>query len=368
MDEREKRAAELRILADQCVDRMTEPESFAAFLEVVIHCPSQPCENQLLIWKQLPTASDIAGIRRWKLEKRTIRSGENPAWILLPYLRYVSGTGKAVRRDDGMLLLDETGTALYEREPVFKSGYVPVPVFDISQTEGGQIPDAMRHDPGQIEDALRALSITISEEKTDALPSDLPDGYAADCTFHVARTLRESGNRYHLVLLRLFSAWVIGNMRDPGSPEEAPAHGDIIIAVCAYCIQGWYFGKGTEVRPALVVAKLSTLTHRERRDILKQISRYFYRILQYLTMPELSFTDTAVVNGMLDSGNVSDISAALDRVQTETELDEEIAYSVSGLMDKLICAYRNFPAELYRKKLTEKVILSSPPVVMPPER
>ena len=368
MNEQEKTAMELRIAADQCIDQMTEPENLAAFLEIVVQCPSQPYENQLLLWRQFPSASDVAGIRRWRLSERTIREDERPIWILLPYLRYVSGTGKAVRRDDGMLLLDAQGAPLYEQDPVYESGFVPAAVFDISQTQGGKKAEEKPRKPEEIEEALRSLSITISEEKTDELPRDLPDGYASDSIFHISKALRDTGNRYYCVLLKLFAAWVIGSMREPGSPEEALEHGDIITAVCAFCIQAWYFGRGTEVRPALVAAKLSTFSHKERREILKNVSRYHYRILQYLTAPELGFTDTAVVNGMLDTGNVADISAALNRVQEAAELDEEISLSVTGLMDKLICASRGFPGELYRKKLFDKVILSSPPVVVPTRR
>ena len=362
---RKDAAIDMRIAADQCIDRMTEEESLAGYLALVVRCPSQPYENQLLIWKQYPKASEVAGALRWKREGKAIREGEKPIWILLPYIRYLSGTGKPCRRDDGMILLDERRKVLFETEPEYESGFLPAAVFDVSQTQGRTAAERTDRNPEKIEDALRSLSITISEERTDALPSDLPDGYAADSTFHVARNLRDAGNRYYCVLLRLFANWVIGNMREPGSIEEAPEHGDIITVVCAYCIQRWYFGEGSEIRPALVAAKLKTLSHRERRDILRLISRYYYRILQYLTVPELGFTDTAVVNGLLDTGNVADLNTLFDRVQAEPELDEEIAYSISSLMDKLICAEKDFPAELYQKKLEDKVILSSPPVAIP---
>jgi len=365
MDEREKAAMDMRILADQCIDEMTKPDSISEYLDLIVRCPSQPYENQLLIWKQYPNASEVAGIARWKGEGRWIREETRPIWILLPYIRYRSGSGKPYRRDDGLILLDEQQRVLYEKEPEYDTGYVPAAVFDISQTEGGKVPEVRDRPPERIEEALRSLSITISEERTDALPRELPDGYAADSTFHIARNLRDAGNRYYTVLLRLFANWVIANMREPGSTEESPQHGDIIAVVCAYCLQCWYFSKGTEVRPAIVAAKLKSFSHGERRDILRLTSRYFYRMLQYLTKTELGFTDTAVINGLLDTGNMTDISALFERVLREAELDEEVSHSISGLLDKLICADREFTAELYRKKLIDKVILSSPPVIIP---
>ena len=365
MDERKSAALDMRILADQCVDQMTTAENLTEYLDVVVRCPSQPYENQLLLWKQFPAAADVAGMARWKKEGKHLRSGVKPIWLLLPYIRYLSGTGKPYRRDDGLLLLDEQQKILYEKEPEYESGYLPAAVFDISQTEGFQKTEKTDRKPEEIEDALRSLSITISEERTDALPRDLPDGYATDSTFHIAKSLRDTGERYYHVLLRLFASWVIGNMREPGSTEEAPEHGDIITAVCAWCLQSWYFGSGTEVRPALIAVKLASLSHRERRDILRHISGYFYRMLQYLTLPELGFMDTAVINGLLDTGNVADISALFDSVLREPGLDDEIAESLSGLLDKLICSDKDFPAELYLKKLSDKVILSSPSVVIP---
>lgn len=357
----------MRILADQCIDRMTEPEALASFLEVIVRFPSQTCENQLLIWKQRPDATNVAGVRSWKKMGRTIRDGEKPIWILLPYVRYISGTGKPCRRDDGLLLLDENAEVFYEAEPAYASGYQAVAVFDIAQTEGGKELGGREYRPEDIEDRLRALSITISEERTDDLPRDLPDGYAADTIFHVAKNLREYGSRYYTVFLRLFTNWVVESMREPGNSEKAPGHGDIITAVCAYCIQDFYLGEGTEIRPALIAMKLKGYSHRERREVIRHISRFFSEIVQYLTITELSFVDTAIVNGLLDTGNVADITAMFTRLQEEPELEEEILYSITGLKDKLICSYEGFPGELYRKKLMDKVILSSPPLATPPK-
>ena len=361
----ESRAQDMRILADQCIDRMTEPEALASFLEVIIRFPSQTYENQLLIWMQRSDVTSIAGARSWKRMGRTIRDGEKPIWILLPCVRYISGTGKPCRRDDGLLLLDENAEVLYESEPAYASCYQPVAVFDVSQTEGRKEAGSRDYKPEDIEEKLRALSITVSEEQTDDLPRDLPDGYAADSIFHVAKNLREYGNRYYAVLLRLFTNWVVGSMREPGSPGTMPEHGDIISAVCAYCIQLFYLGEGTEIRPALIALKLKGYSHRERREVIKHISRFYYEVVQYLTYAELSFVDTAIVNGILDTGNVADITAMFTRLQEEPEMEEEIIYSIAGLKDKLICSYEGFPGELYRKKLLDKVILSNPPVTIP---
>ena len=86
---RKDAAIDMRIAADQCIDRMTEEESLAGYLALVVRCPSQPYENQLLIWKQYPKASEVAGALRWKREGKAIREGEKPIWILLPYIRYL---------------------------------------------------------------------------------------------------------------------------------------------------------------------------------------------------------------------------------------------------------------------------------------
>lgn len=75
--------------------------------------------NQLLIWLQYPEASAVAGYREWATRKRQVRKGEKAIWILAP---------KAWRRegDDGEV---ERGI----------SGFKPVPVFALEQTDGDPI-------------------------------------------------------------------------------------------------------------------------------------------------------------------------------------------------------------------------------------
>lgn len=76
--------------------------------------------NICLILLQLPTASLIAGFNAWKTKGRQVKKGEKSLKILAPIKRKISKKG--------------------EDEKFLISGFRDASVFDISQTEGEEIP------------------------------------------------------------------------------------------------------------------------------------------------------------------------------------------------------------------------------------
>ena len=93
----------------------------------------------MLIASQNPDATRVAGFRTWKKLGRWVRKGEKGIVIIAPLI------GKKADSDGG------------EERSVF--GFRAVYVFDISQTEGDDLPDlaSTAGDPGPYMDRLKAL-------------------------------------------------------------------------------------------------------------------------------------------------------------------------------------------------------------------
>lgn len=83
--------------------------------------------NQLLILSQRPDATRVAGYRVWQSLQRHVRKGERSIRILAPIVR---------KRED------EDGD-----EHLFIAGFRIAHVFDISQTEGADLPKLEMEDP-----------------------------------------------------------------------------------------------------------------------------------------------------------------------------------------------------------------------------
>ena len=102
-------------------------DAYAAYLETMSHFHTYSLSNTLLIYRQMPSATYVAGFRVWsETFGRRIRKGEKGIRILAP----------VIRREE-LFNEDGSGTGISERR---LAGFRAATVFDISQTAGEEIP------------------------------------------------------------------------------------------------------------------------------------------------------------------------------------------------------------------------------------
>jgi antirestriction protein ArdC len=108
--------------------------------------------NCLLIAVQRPDATFVAGFQRWKELGRFVRKGERGIMILAPLVKR-SKCDEETRRDEDKPSAKVIG---------FRAAYV----FDVSQTEGEEIPEmsVISGDPGGLSETLRRLIARCSVE------------------------------------------------------------------------------------------------------------------------------------------------------------------------------------------------------------
>ena len=84
--------------------------------------------NRILIYSQCPNATLVSGFNTWKKQfERNVKKGSSAIWIYAP--RFIKEKVE-ILTEDGVKETEET-KHIY---------FVPVPVFDLSQTEGKPIP------------------------------------------------------------------------------------------------------------------------------------------------------------------------------------------------------------------------------------
>ncbi|HWE54346.1 MAG TPA: ArdC-like ssDNA-binding domain-containing protein [Acidimicrobiales bacterium] len=119
--DRTDRLHELQEQLEQQVAELVSGEDWARMLETASRFHRYSANNVMLIMAQMSTASRVAGFNTWKQLGRSVRKGEHAIRILAP-CKY------KVETDDG--------------DPRWiLRGFTTACVFDISQTEGADIPD-----------------------------------------------------------------------------------------------------------------------------------------------------------------------------------------------------------------------------------
>ncbi len=106
------------------VSRILDGEEFRRYLSIAAKFHRYSANNCLLILMQRPDATRVAGYRKWQQLGRQVRKGEKGIKILAPISRTVA--------ED-----EETGEKV--RALV---GFKTATVFDISQTDGEELPEA----------------------------------------------------------------------------------------------------------------------------------------------------------------------------------------------------------------------------------
>lgn len=145
-------------LADQALTELQQSlqagrsETLKRFLDCMSRFHDYSWHNCMLIAFQMPEASHVAGFHRWRELGRHVRKGEKGIGILAPL---------AYRKESD----EEVNTT----ETIIR-GFKVVHVFDVSQTEGEELPQfaGIHGDPGELlprlEGLIRRSNITLTDK------------------------------------------------------------------------------------------------------------------------------------------------------------------------------------------------------------
>lgn len=134
-------------LLGEGVENVFTSGRFAEYMSVMSRFHNYSARNCLLIMMQCPEATHVASYRKWQKElRRQVRKGEKAIRILAPIQH------KSVIRET-----DKVTGEVTDHEHVWLS-FKAVPVFDISQTDGDELPEIVTDLTGDVKgfDALCA--------------------------------------------------------------------------------------------------------------------------------------------------------------------------------------------------------------------
>lgn len=156
------RLKEITDRLEQGILEVFESERYKEYLRVMSKFHHYSFNNTMLIALQKPDASLIAGFSAWKNSHgRTVKKGEKGIRIIAPAPFKVKQEMEKLDPKTNMPLVGADGKAVTEEKEITIPAYKVVSVFDVSQTEGKEIPsigvDELTGDVSQYEDFFTAL-------------------------------------------------------------------------------------------------------------------------------------------------------------------------------------------------------------------
>ena len=124
-----------------------DSEQYRSYLNTMAKFHNYSFNNTLLIAMQKPDASLVAGFHKWKNELgRTVKKGEKAIKILAPapYKKKVMMT--KIDPNTHQPVFDKDGTPVKEEKEITVQAFKIASVFDVSQTEGREIPTIGVHE------------------------------------------------------------------------------------------------------------------------------------------------------------------------------------------------------------------------------
>lgn len=170
MDHSQNQLQEIMDKLEQGVKNVFSSEKYTQYLMTMAKFHNYSLNNILLINMQKPSATLVAGYNAWKkLHGRNVMKGEKGIKILAPSPYKVKRQVEKIDPQTRKPVLDKDGQPVTEEKEITIPAYKVVSVFDVSQTEGKELPTLANELTGEVEnfdiffDALtRACPVPIS--------------------------------------------------------------------------------------------------------------------------------------------------------------------------------------------------------------
>lgn len=159
------RVKEITEHLEQGVKDLFDSERYQEYLKAMSRFHNYSVNNTLLIVMQKPDASLVAGFGKWRDDfERHVKRGEKGIKILAPAPYKIKKDVERTDPDTGQPVIGTDGKPVTEQQEVTIPAFKVVSVFDVSQTEGKEIPDiavdSLTGSVEQYEDFFKALEQT----------------------------------------------------------------------------------------------------------------------------------------------------------------------------------------------------------------
>ncbi len=220
------------------VKDMFTSERFKTYLDVMSRFHNYSARNCVLIAMQNPNATYIAGYRDWQKNfNRQVRRGEKGMEILAPWTHTIN-----IETDR----TDDNGNVIFEKKQILR--YRTVNVFDVSQTDGDELPNIAVRLTGDFDEYNRYFDAIKSISEYDVDFEDMDDsGKNGYCNPMEHKIRIKSGlSQAHTIktLIHEVTHEKIHGDKDADYRREFKSRMEVEAEGCAYVVCS-YFGLDT---------------------------------------------------------------------------------------------------------------------------
>lgn len=127
---------------EQGIKELFESEKYKNYLNTMSKFHNYSFNNTLLIAMQKPDSTLVAGFQAWKKNfERHVKKGEKGISILAPAPYKVKEEQEKLDPETNEIMLDKEGKSVMEEVEVTIPTFRAVSVFDVSQTDGRELPE-----------------------------------------------------------------------------------------------------------------------------------------------------------------------------------------------------------------------------------
>ena len=139
---------------EQGIKELFESEKYKTYLNTMSKFHNYSFNNTMLIAMQKPDATLVAGFKAWQKNfDRHVKKGEKDIRILAPAPYKIKEEQEKLDPVTGEIMLDKNGMPVTEEVEIKIPAFRVVPVFDVSQTDGKELPDiGVNELSGSVED------------------------------------------------------------------------------------------------------------------------------------------------------------------------------------------------------------------------
>lgn len=146
------RMQEITESIEQGVKDVFNSEKYAAYLKTMSHFHQYSINNTILIHRQKPQATIVAGYKKWITNyERHVKEGERGITIIAPTPYKKKIEEQKLDPITQKPMLDRQGKEIMEVTEIVIPLFKPVKVFDVSQTEGKPLPSIVENLHGNVE-------------------------------------------------------------------------------------------------------------------------------------------------------------------------------------------------------------------------
>lgn len=152
-------------------------QKYKEFLRVQSMFHAYSFNNAMLIFVQKPDATRVAGYKTWQKLERQVMKGEKGITILAPSATQYRKLVDKIDPNTGLPEKDPaTGEIIKIKEPAKVLSFRPVSVFDISQTDGKELPDICSELLGDSKAAEKIINAIKSISSVPVVELPISDG------------------------------------------------------------------------------------------------------------------------------------------------------------------------------------------------